>query len=89
MALELNYTEKGLNVPRCYVKVASVNASKERAIAIVTYQVVEENGDETKFFDSFASESFDFTPSVSNENFIAQSYKHLKTLAKFADAINC
>ena len=89
MALELNYTEKGLNVPRCYVKVASVNASKERAIAVATYQAIEGDGSERKFFDVFASESFQFIPSITNENFIAQAYKKLKTLPNFSGALDC
>ena len=35
------------------------------------------------------SRSYDFVPEMSNQNFIAQSYNHLKTLLDFAGAEDC
>lgn len=35
------------------------------------------------------SKNYSFIPVLNESNFIAQAYKHLKTLPEFADAVDC
>ena len=63
----------------CYIKVNQVNASKENAIAEVMF----------KFENSNKIKNYSFVPSMNGENFIKQTYEHLKTLPEFASAIDC
>jgi hypothetical protein len=60
-----------------YLKVASVNGGKDSMRAMVTGVC-----DGMVVF----NESYSFTPNLSGDNFIAQAYKHLKTLPDFTDA---
>lgn len=63
----------------CYIKVDSVDASKESASVSVSISV----SNEAKIVRKYT-----FVPSVSSgaSNFIKQAYEHLKTLTEFAGA---
>ena len=63
-----------------YIKVVSVQGGKNTLKTNVGFFV------DSKF--SF-SRSYEFVPEMSNQNFIAQAYEHLKTLPEFAGAENC
>jgi hypothetical protein len=61
----------------CYIRVDSISASKQS----VTCYVVFISNDAT-----IGRASYSFAPNMTGENFIKQSYLHLKTLPEFADA---
>lgn len=63
-----------------YFKVAAVSGNKESMQAIVTGVC----NDIVVF-----NESYSFVPDLFASNFIAQAYKHLKTLPEFAGAEDC
>ena len=65
-----------------YIKVKRVLGSKESMTA------------EVGFFRSAGGqelhrENYEFTPNLNGENFIAQAYKHLKSLPEFAGVVDC
>jgi hypothetical protein len=64
-----------------YIKVESINGTKESVCANVSYT------DEAKN-KKLLEKSFSFTPSM-DSNFIAQAYNHLKTLPEFSGAVDC
>lgn len=59
-----------------YIKVATVNAAKENAIATVTFSSDKITGER----------QYNFQVNLNSENFIAQAYEHLKTLPEFLGA---
>jgi hypothetical protein len=63
----------------CYVKVLTVNASKEKATTDVGFI----------FEKSQKVRTYSFVPVMNGGNFIAQAYEHLKTLPEFAGAVDC
>lgn len=63
----------------CYIKVETVSGGKSGAVATVSFT----DGDKR-----FVS-AYEFQPEMSNENFIAQAYKHLKTMPEFSSAEDC
>jgi len=60
-----------------YIKVASINATKERARCRVIFYDVDK---------VVSIKAYEFTPSMQGPNFIKQAYDHLKTLPEFAGA---
>jgi len=58
-----------------YIKVASINATKEKGRCRVVFY----DGDEV-----VSMKSYEFIPSMDGANFIKQAYEHLKTLPEFA-----
>ena len=63
-----------------YVKVESVNSSKNKTTASVGFRL-----DETQLFYKY----YEFPLDLEGPNPIQQAYLHLKTLPEFADAIDC
>jgi hypothetical protein len=63
-----------------YIKVFTVSGDKNSMAALVTTVC---NGVQ------ISSEEYIFQPNLNGENFIAQAYKHLKTLPEFAGATDC
>jgi hypothetical protein len=65
-----------------YVKVDSVQGSKDAASMVVSFK-------NTNTGEVFSHKSYKFIPAMDSKNFIAQAYEHLKTLPEFAGAIDC
>lgn len=63
-----------------YIKVKSVNGTKESVTAYVDY---------AKDTQVLVQKGFQFVPNMNGQNFIKQAYEHLKTLNEFVDAIDC
>jgi hypothetical protein len=87
MALQKNITLKtnfGTNIvfPAAYIKVRSVNMSKELAQANVDFYS-ELNGKIVNM------KQYEFVASLDGNNPIKQAYEHLKTLPEFANAVDC
>lgn len=73
-------SEKGVTtVHDAYIKVESVQGTKASAVANVSVTGASFSG----------AKSYEFAPSMTGSNFIAQAYDHLKTLPEFADAVEC
>lgn len=70
-------------VPDVYWKVMTVTASKSRARASVVGLSGEGNAVEV------ATKTFEFDVSLDGDNFIKQSYQHLKILPEFAGSVDC
>jgi len=68
-----------VNLQNAYIKVETVNGSKE----LVTATVV------TKIGETAKTKFYYYKPNLDGSNFIKQSYEHLKTLPEFADASDC
>lgn len=66
----------------CYIKVRSVNGSKNEVVADIEI-LSEKDGREYTRMTAL------FHPDMNGENFIAQAYAHLKTLPEFANAVDC
>lgn len=79
MAIKNSIVKMGVKVNACYIRVISVNMSKDSAQCSVSY-----HADETS--ESFAVEQFSFIPNLDGENAISQSYNYLKTLPEFSTA---
>jgi hypothetical protein len=73
-----NYTK---DFGEVYIKVETINASKDRCVALVSFTSAD-----TKY-----DKAFEFVPSLSDSagNFIKQAYLHLKSLPDFAGAVDC
>lgn len=66
----------------CYIKLTNLTGNK--------YGVVSTFFIYTKQEGEFLKEINDnFTPDLSETNFISQAYAHLKTLPEYADAVDC
>lgn len=63
-----------------YFKVSRLSGDKHNMTALVTGVASESQ--------VYAAEHL-FVPNLAGENFIAQAYKHLKTLPEFAGATDC
>ena len=57
-----------------YIKVTNVNATKENAVAYVSFTSNKITG----------KRRYNFQVNLDGNNFIAQAYEHLKTLSEFA-----
>lgn len=66
--------------PDVYLKVANVSGDKLNVTIYVTG-----TSNEVEVYSAY----FDFVPSMDGDNFIAQAYRHLKTLPEFVDAVDC
>lgn len=71
--------EDELVLMTAYVKVATIEGSKESMQATVSFS--------DKRISLF--KKYEFTPDLDGENFIKQAYEHLKTLPEFAGATDC
>ena len=71
--------EKTFTLSNAYVKVLSVEGTKESLRAKV--QIAADGKSMVK--------NFNFAPNMDGDNFIRQTYKHLKTLPEFAGATDC
>ena len=72
-----------VSVKDAYIKVANVIGDKNSVS--VSVQWLRDN----QVSDPFKVTNFQFTPSMTGQNFIAQAYAHLKTLPEFAGATDC
>ena len=72
----------GLAAPRSYIRVSSVQVSKQNGTAVVNFYA-EQNKE------AFQNKSYAFAYDLENANPIAQAYEHLKTLPEFAGAEDC
>jgi len=68
--------------PNAYHKITQISGNKEMIQAVVTSFA---SADGAKLQDMTTG----FVPNLSESNFIAQAYNHLKTLPDFADAVDC
>ena len=86
MALKKNYSlqihDQSIVLSNAYCKVLRVLGTKDN----LSYDV---NVLDEKDGKSYKVLSFQFTPDMDGGNFIAQSYKHLKTLPEFENAMDC
>jgi len=71
---------ESVEIQNCYIKVENIIASKTEAMCNVS---IKKDSDEVENL------SYKFSPNLSEKNFIAQAYEHLKTLPAFAGAIDC
>ena len=62
-----------------YIRVENVVWTKSSANANVSFTDNEKS----------IAKSYTFTPNMDGQNFIKQAYEHLKTLPKFAGAVDC
>jgi len=72
------------SLTNAYIKVESVNGSKQKLIATVSFL-----NDKTSPAIKAETKAYVFIPSMDNKNFIAQAYTYLKTLPEFDDAVDC
>lgn len=90
MALRKNifFTPDGYDsqasLTNAYIKVETVIGSKQTLMANVVFY-----NDKTSPAIKAKVKTYEFTPIMNGENFIAQAYAHLKTLPDFAGAIDC
>ena len=82
MALRKNFEYNGMQIVGGYLKVINVNGDKNRVAAVLSYAV-----DSTH--DMIKTQQFSFVPSMDDGNFIQQSYKYIKSLNGFEDAVDC
>lgn len=66
----------------CYIKVATVSASKTEGQAVVVFS---KEADGPVLFER----SFLFQVGLEGDNFIKQAYLHLKALPEFEGAVDC
>jgi hypothetical protein len=67
----------------CYIKVTMVSADKTNVVADILFRKDNPDGAIIK------SNRHSFAPNMQGENFIKQTYEHLKTLPEFAGYVNC
>jgi len=88
MAIIIDFTKKiqGITQPiitkNAYWKITNINGDKNELLVSVE---VRESKEAPATIGSMA---FNFKPEMTNENFIAQSYSHLKSLDMFADSVD-
>lgn len=88
MALQKNIAfDNGLSCENAYLKVIAVGGGKEKAV--IELAIAKDNtfADNSNYIEK---RYYEFIPSTEDDadNFIKQSYVHLKTLTEFADAID-
>ena len=74
----VNIGESSVTV-NAYIKVKSVQGSKETATAAVEFS----DGQ------TALQKQFVFAPNLDGPNFIKQAYEHIKTLSEFDGAVDC
>jgi hypothetical protein len=67
-------------LPDCYIKVVRVEGNKH--VAFASFEVQHDGRPLT-------TEVREFSVDLNGSNFIAEAYKHLKTLPEFSGAIDC
>jgi hypothetical protein len=77
-----NFHGKIVEFENCYFKISSIKGDKE-TLTFSVDTMSSKDGSIIKRFD------YSFNPSLSGDNFIAQGYKHLKTMPEFAGATDC
>lgn len=82
MAIKMNTTHKGINVSDAYCRVSSVELTK----AMMDFKLEKRA---TESSEAFSVSEFTCPYDIAGDNPIAQAYAHLKTLPKFASAIDC
>ena len=89
MALKLSIdTDYGITLPESYVKIASLNGTKELINFSVSYYKDTEARNNNK--NAIKSNTFSFVPDLNSEsNIFEQGYEHLKTLPEFIAAEDC
>jgi hypothetical protein len=81
-SMQIAVAGQSLTIPDAYIRVASVNGSKQ----IVGIKVEFCSGPDGEII---REQSYTFTPDMTGGNFIKQAYLHLKSLEYFADATDC
>lgn len=69
-------------VPDAYIKVATLNGSKDSIRAVVEVRV-------SKDGEFLSKHDFVFTPTLDGSNFIAQAYEQAKKQPQFENAQDC
>lgn len=84
MALLVSVEYRGLQVGNAYTTVCqpTISPNKNEVVFCVVYRVSPEH-------DEFTSEMLQGPYDLAGENPYVQAYEYLKTLPKFADAIDC
>jgi len=67
----------------CYIKVTMISADKTNVVSDVLFRKDTGEGAIIK------SARYSFSPNMQGENFIKQTYEHLKTLPDFAGSVDC
>jgi len=67
----------------CYIKVIQVSGDKNNLLAKIAATKSSGSGE------FVWQKGYEFVPSMSAGNFIAQAYEHIKTLPEFAGATDC
>jgi hypothetical protein len=71
-----------VTIKDAYTRIATIEGSKSSMWAVVeTWNADKSHG--------VTVEKIDFQPLLDGKNFIAQAYDHLKTMEKFAGAVDC
>jgi hypothetical protein len=65
-----------------YIRVAGLDGGKHAMLATVETLTADQSR-------CVSLEKVNFQPTLESKNFIAQAYDHLKTMDKYADAVNC
>jgi len=81
ITLKSNF-ETDAKFDNAYIKVRSVNFSKESAQANVDFYKSNKS-------ERLIIKQYDFLVDINGENPIKQAYLHLKSLPEFADAVDC
>lgn len=71
-----------INIKNAYWKITNINGDKDELLVSVE---VRESTDSPATIGAMA---FSFKPEMTSENFIAQSYNHLKSLDMFSDSVD-
>lgn len=69
-----------------YIKVVSTTGGKDVVVASVCIYAQDPKNASVQIV---KNEQHKFAPDMNGGNFIAQAYKHLKTLAEYTDANDC
>lgn len=89
-SVTFNFHGKDVVIDDTYVRVAQLVGNKDSMKAVV--EINEPYGGEdqdAKHGKLIEVRSYDFTPNLNGQNFLAQAYAHLKTLSEFAGATDC
>lgn len=80
--------ESGIEVETSYIRIDTVNGSKDELTISANYYIDKQASDDGKPL--FKYETYNFHPSVADDspNFIKQGYEYLKTLPEFSEALD-
>jgi len=71
-----------VNVDPAYLQIAKISGDKQKIEFFLDCKK-----DKNAF--PFKTERYEFQPNLDGKNFISQAYEYLKTLAEFANAVDC